>query len=94
MDLIIKIPDDKKDYIIEGICLNHKYENIIGNPDFNPGEPIDPITNPVNLPNPETKGEYAKKAVILMMKNSVIDGYVFAQVAIEKTAVDAVDLEQ
>lgn len=92
MDLTITIPDVKKDYIIDGICLNHTYDEFIPNPDFDQQLPVDPDTNPENIPNTQTKASYAKEAVILMMKNSVIDGHMGLHFINEKAAVDAIDL--
>lgn len=59
-ELIINIPDDKLDYILEGLAIRFGYppevQNpefnpyMVDNPDYDPEKPEDPETNPILIP--------------------------------------------
>lgn len=58
MQVTINIPDDKKDGVIEAFASAYNYRETIG--EDVKGEPI---------PNPQSKGQFAKGQVLKFIKN-------------------------
>lgn len=66
--LTFNIPDDKADWVLNGLGMRYGYEDMIDNPDYDPETPVDPITNPMQIDNTETKAQFAKR----MIKNIIL----------------------
>ena len=75
MNITITIPDNKKDFIIDKMALKFNYQAQIPDLDPSTGEVIiDASTGEVQtIPNPESKGAFAKKQFIRLLKQSVKD---------------------
>ena len=68
----VNIADGDVSRVISAMCANYGYQAMVPNPDFNPAEPIDPDTNPENIPNPETANQFAnRKTRDFLMENTV-----------------------
>ena len=86
--LIINIPEDKKDWVLDGMALRYGYDSSIANPLFDDQLAVDPSTNPLFIVNPQSKAAFAKETLIEHIKREVIQGYVQEQWGI-LTAIDA-----
>jgi hypothetical protein len=63
--LIIDIPDNKVDDVVDSICFAYNYQDQI--------EQFDASGNSTGfIPNPETKIQFAKKQIIQLIKIEVI----------------------
>jgi hypothetical protein len=47
------------------------YQDNVANPSYNPALPIDPVTNPVTIANPETKAQFRDRIIKREIKNCV-----------------------
>ena len=89
--ITINIPVDKESWVLDGLALRFNYQDTVDNPDFDQLQPVDPETNPLKVPNPETKVKFAKRMVIYMIKDAANTGH--NQVSLEANAVIANDVE-
>ncbi len=61
--ITFNIPDDKIQGVRNAFADAYRYQAIIANPDFDPELPVDPVTNPETIDNPETKHQFFKRQV-------------------------------
>ena len=61
--ITFSIPDDKIQGVRNAFADAYRYQAIIANPDFDPELPVDPVTNPETIDNPETKHQFFKRQV-------------------------------
>ncbi len=73
--ITINIPVDKEGWVLDGLALRFGYKDQVDNPDFDQVQPVDPETNPLKVPNPETKVKFAKSMVIYMIKDAANQGH-------------------
>lgn len=85
--ITINIPVDKEDWVLDGFAVRFGYPTQVPNPDYDDQIPVDPVTNPVMIDNPENKQAFAKRMIIHMIKTSANDGH--NQVDMEANAVEA-----
>jgi hypothetical protein len=72
--IIINIPDDKKDWIIDGAAIDLRWEDIVANPAYDDMVVPHPIDNPPTIPNPESKAVFIKKTMIYWLKKAAMRG--------------------
>ena len=60
--------------MLDDFCYRLKYPEEVNNPDFNPQELEHPVDNPATIPNPETKLQFWKKAVLSWSASVAADG--------------------
>ena len=60
-EIVIKIPDAKLNRVVDGVCGNFGYQENVPDPD-NDGEV---------MPNPQTKGQFAKAQIVKYTKDCV-----------------------
>jgi hypothetical protein len=89
-NITITIPVDKEDWVLEGLAIRFGYQDAVDNPDFDDQQPVDSETNPLTIPNPETKPKFAKRMIIHMIKNEANAGH--NQESMEANAVIANDV--
>ena len=46
----------------------------VSNPDFNPEQPVDPVSNPETIDNPETAQAFAKRYMANALRNALKAG--------------------
>ena len=46
----VEIADESVGRVITAMCANYGYQAMISNPNWTPAEPVDPVTNPEELP--------------------------------------------
>ena len=85
--ITINIPTDKEDWVLDGLAIRFSYQEQLPNPTFNSGEPVDPITNPETIDNPETKPQFVKRMLIHIIKTEANTGH--NQTSMEANAVVA-----
>jgi hypothetical protein len=61
MILRFNIPDDQVNTVIEAICFVYQYPEFVRNPE----------TGSIDVPNPETKSQFARRQVVEFMQNAV-----------------------
>lgn len=61
--ITITIPDAKVPEVREAFKATYNYQAIIANPSFDPNLPIDPVTNPETIDNPETEGQFFQRKI-------------------------------
>lgn len=59
--------------VLEAFSSRYGYADQIQNPLYDDTQPIDPITNPVSIPNPQTKKDFAKSIIIEWIKREYRD---------------------
>ncbi len=68
----VNIDDDDVARVIAAVCGNYGYQTQIENPSFDPSLPVDAITNPEHVTNPESESQFAnKKTRDFLMENTV-----------------------
>lgn len=88
----INIPDDKAQWLVQGLATRFGYSDFLPNPDFNPTLPIDASTNPDTIPNPQTKVQFAKAMVIEFIKKEAAQGYINANYTTQRQLADQIDI--
>ena len=88
--ITINIPTDKEAWVLDGFAIRFSYQLQVENPDYDPEQPIDPVTNPQIIDNPETLPAFAKRMIIHMIKNEANTGH--NQTSMEVNAVIANDV--
>lgn len=61
--------DAKAITLLDYFCKAHGYPSIVSNPAFDDEQPVDPQTNPLTIPNPETKKQFLKRYTIQWWRN-------------------------
>lgn len=64
MDIILTIPDNKAQRIVNGICGTFGYQDTI--------DDLDDNSMPRSVPNPETKTQFSKRMLYKMIKDAVM----------------------
>lgn len=90
--IIINIPEDKVDWVLDGFAKRYKYLENIVNPEFDESIPEDPVTNPSTIPNPQNKAGFAKSWLIEMIKREAAQGHINTHWDAEKTLAESVNL--
>ena len=86
--ITINIPVDKEQWVLDGLALAYDYQENIENPLFDGEIPEDPIGNPRNIPNPESKAVFTRNKIVEYIKG-VVKAYGADVVAANETLVDA-----
>ena len=73
--ITINIPVDKEDWVLDGFAERFGYLVNVSNPLFDEGLPEDPDTNPLTIPNPESKQAFAKRMIIDLIKDYANQGH-------------------
>lgn len=81
-NITITIPDASLTRIINGMATSYGYQTMIADPNDPTGETL--------IPNPQTKAQFAKQALIKVIKQAVIqaEGTVAASNAMTSTTTD------
>jgi hypothetical protein len=66
--IAITIPDNKMQAVLDAFAVRFGYEAQIFNPAFDQDLPEDPQTNPLTIPNPENKAQFAKRMLITQIR--------------------------
>jgi len=69
--IVIDIPNAVQARVLDAFSREYGRPDTVPNPAFNPALPVDPTTNPQTIPNPETKGAFAKKQVARFIREVV-----------------------
>lgn len=85
--ITINIPVDKEQWVLDGFKIRFNYQEQVDNPDFDSQQPVDAVTNPLTIPNPESLEAFAKRMIIHMIKSEANVGH--NQVSMEANAVIA-----
>ena len=88
----INIPVDKEVWVLNGLALQYNYQETIENPLYDVGEPIDPITNPFSIPNPQSKAVFIKEHIMSNLKKDATEGHLKTHLVVEKNNSDNVTL--
>ena len=88
--ITINIPTDKEDWVMDGFAIRYGYQSQVDNPDFNNQIPVDPVTNPLTINNPESLPAFCKRMIIHMIKTEANVGH--NQVSMAANAVIANDV--
>lgn len=73
--ITITIQDDAKAILLlDAFCIRFSYQSDIPNPLFDDQLPIDPIENPLTIPNPETKKNFVKRLTIEWWRGEAAHG--------------------
>ena len=88
--ITINIPTDKEQWVLDGFKIRFGYPEQVANPDYDDQLPIDPVTNPQTIDNPETLPAFVKRMIIHMIKNEANTGH--NQTSMEANAVIANDV--
>jgi len=91
-NITINIPDDKLPWVVDGFAKRFNYQEQVPNPDFDPEQPEDPVTNPLMIDNPEGKAAFAKKMLIHMIKHEALKGHNRESLAEDQAEADTVIL--
>jgi len=71
-EFCVTIADGDVNRVVGAMCANYGYQAEIPNPSFDPELPVDPSTNPENVPNPESAFQFANRmARDYLMNNTV-----------------------
>jgi len=70
-----------KNKIEDQFALAYGYQATVTNPAFNPALPVDPITNPQTIPNPQSKAAFMNKQLTQYIKDIVKTAQVQAATA-------------
>ncbi len=73
--ITINIPVDKEGWVLDGLALRFGYQDTVDNPNFDQIQPVDSETNPLKVPNPQSKAKFAKSMVIYMIKDAANQGH-------------------
>ena len=90
--ITINIPVEHETWVLNGLAYRFGYQEDVPNPDWDDQLSTDPETNPDTIPNPETKGAFAKRMLILIIKDQAKEGYVKYQRGILNTEESTVEL--
>lgn len=59
----IEIADEDVNRVMDAVAANYNWPEVVVNPDFDSGQPVDPATNPESIPNPENKFVFTNRMV-------------------------------
>lgn len=90
--IIINIPDDKKDWIIEGAATFMGYPDAVLNPDFDDMLPDHPVDNPMTIPNPQNKAAFIKEKLIEGLKKAAIQGNNMVDLLAHENEADTINM--
>jgi hypothetical protein len=60
-EFCVTIADADVERVITAMCANYGYQAQIPNPAYDPNQPEDPSTNPINIPNTETRNQFSNR---------------------------------
>jgi len=66
--------DTKAVLLLDAFCSRFGYKATIDNPSFDDQLPVDPTTNPLTIPNPESKKAFLKRLTIIWWRETAIHG--------------------
>ncbi len=58
-----------KNKVEDQFALAYGYQATVTNPAFNPALPVDPITNPATIPNPQSKAAFFNRQLTQFIKD-------------------------
>ena len=67
----IEIADEDIERVLSSVAYNYKRPESIANPAFDSNLPIDPVSNPETIPNPETYHQFANRIVREFLSQNV-----------------------
>ena len=82
-EFCVDIADADVERVITAMCANYNYKPEVPNPNFDPELPVDPVTNPENIPNPETRYQFTNR----MGREYLMNNTVAYELKLEKEAV-------
>ena len=57
----VEIPDDKLNEVLTAMGAQYRYQAEVTNPDFDDQLPVDPVTNPQTITNPENIAQFVNR---------------------------------
>lgn len=73
--ITITIQNDAKAIeLLNAFCFRFGYQDTIANPAFDDLLPVDPQTNPLSIPNPQSKKNFIKENTILWWREIAVHG--------------------
>jgi len=73
--ITFNIPNDKVEWVLDGLAYRFNYIEKIDNPDYNIALPIDASTNPVQIDNTLSKSEFAHSMIKTIIKTEALIGH-------------------
>jgi hypothetical protein len=67
----IEIADEDIERVLLSVAYNYKRPDSIANPSFDAELPVDPVTNPETIPNPETHYQFSNRIVREFLSQNV-----------------------
>ncbi len=67
----IAIADEDVNRVMDAVAANYSRPATVVNPDYDPGQPSDPTTNPETIPNPENKFVFTNRMVRQFLSDHV-----------------------
>jgi hypothetical protein len=90
----VEIPDDKISEVLNAMGSQYRYQAEIANPDFDDQLPVDPVTNPQTITNPETIAMFVnRKTREWLIENVKAYNAKIAAAAARQAALDAVNID-
>ncbi len=90
----VEIPDDKISEVLNAMGSQYRYQTEIANPDFDDQLPVDPVTNPQTITNPETIAMFVnRKTREWLIENVKAHNAKIAAAAARQAALDAVNID-
>jgi hypothetical protein len=90
----VEIPDDKINEVLNAMGSQYRYQAEIANPDFDDQLPVDPVTNPQTITNPETIAMFVnRKTREWLIENVKAHNAKIAAAAARQAALDAVNID-
>lgn len=69
MQIVLEIPNDKAQGIVDAFCYFNNYQQMVVNPEFDPDLPVDE-SNTRLIPNPESRNQFAMRMLRLDIKRT------------------------
>jgi len=85
----VEISDEDIPRLISAMAFNYGYRSIIDNPDFDPEQDEDEVTNPPQIENPQTPMQFANMQVRKFLSDNV---RAYEIELAKQTAVDSIDI--
>ena len=67
----IAIADADVNRVMDAVAANYNWQATVANPDFDPAQPVDPVTNPETIANPEDKYVFTNRMVRKFLEEHV-----------------------
>lgn len=70
--ITLTVPDAAYLRVVEAFAKSYQYPELVPNPAFNSTLPEDPVTNPRQIANPETKAFFTRKMIMQYIREVTI----------------------